>query len=354
MPKKGKKSSFKGDTNNLVAKAGGGPIIARAGGGPIIARAGGGPIILRAGGGPIIPRFAGGASQEYVGGKRVVGMGWHPDVPDRRDRSLDHKSVQEVLHNKKSQLLQKSAKVQLPAKVDNRAICSPIENQGTLGSCTAHAVVGMMEYMMRRSQVPHVDSSRLFLYKVTRKLLGWTGDTGAYIRNTIQAVALFGVPPENHWPYDIHRFEEEPSAFHYQFAANYKALNYTRLDPKAQSGPDTLKLIKSVLAANYVIAFGFPVYSSLSALPDIPVPSEQDSLTGGHAVLAVGYDDNHMSTLPDNTRKKVGSLIIRNSWGEDWGDNGYGYLPYEYVEEELAVDFWTIFKSDWIDSRQFK
>ena len=281
-------------------------------------------------------------------------MGWHPDVPDRRDRSIDNDEVQMVLRKKKTNALKKTAKQKLPSTVDHRAICSPIENQETLGSCTAHSVVGMMEYMMKRSRVPHVDSSRLFLYKVTRNLLGWTGDTGAYIRNTIQAAALFGVPPEKHWPYDIQKFEEEPSAFLYSYAASFQALNYTRLDPKSQTGPDTLTLVKKVLAANYVVAFGFPVYSSLSSSPDIPIPSDQDSLTGGHAVLAVGYDDNHMATYEDGTQKKVGSLVIRNSWGLEWGEDGYGYLPYEYVEDELAVDFWTIFKDEWIDPSEFK
>ena len=293
---------------------------------------------------PIIPRFTGSAGPSIIGGKKVVGMGWHPDVPDRRDRTLVHKDVVAVLKGKG--LIQKAkGKSKLPRKVDNRKFCSPIEDQGTLGSCTAHAVVGMMEYMMRRSSISHVDLSRRFLYKVTRKLLGWTGDTGAYIRTTIQSAAVFGVPPEKHFPYDVSLFEEEGTAFHYSYASNFQALNYARLDAKGQTGEDTLEIVKKVLAANFVVAFGFPVYSSISNDADVPYPTDLDSLEGGHAVLAVGYDDDHASK---------GTLIFRNSWDVDWGDKGYGYLPYEYVIDELALDFWTIFKQEWIDPKQFK
>lgn len=94
--------------------------------------------------------------------------------------------------------------------------------------------------------------------------------------------------------------------------------------------------------------FGFSVYSSLRNAADIPLPTSLDSLQGGHAVMAVGYDDNHI--VPGSSR---GSLIIRNSWGPSWGENGYGYLPYEYLLSGLARDFWTCLKSEWVDTKQF-
>jgi len=306
----------------------------------------GGPEILRAVGGPIVPRFAGGDGPEFVGGRRVVGMGWQPDVPDIRDFTLGSERISKLLRGKKSKLMGKASR--LPAKVDHRHVCSPVEDQGSLGACTAHAVIGMMEYMMRRSKVNHVDGSRLFLYKVTRKLLGWTGDTGAYLRSTMQGAVIFGVPPEKLFPYEIKRYEEEPSAFLYAYASNYQALNYTRLDVNGQSGGQTLGVVKRILAAGYAAAFGFPVYSSLSSDAHIPFPEDHDSLLGGHAVLAVGYDDAHMVGS-----RKVPSLIIRNSWGPGWGEEGYGYLPYQYIEEELALDFWAVFKAEWIDPGVF-
>lgn len=300
---------------------------------------------------PIVPPFFMPKPSALDGGgsaaRQVVSMGWHPDLPDFRDKSLKHPDVEIKLKEVKSLI---TSDVDIPDKIDHRKMCSPIEDQGALGSCTAQAVVGLMEYMMRRSDGGHVDGSRLFTYKVTRNLLGWEGDRGAYLRTAMQSVAAFGVAPEKYWPYIIDRFEEEPSAFLYSFADNYKALNYTRLDQIDLPTAQVLDSIKRVLAAGYCVVFGFTVYSSLSAKGDIPFPKETDSVRGGHAVMAVGYDDNHVTA--DN--KKVPSLIIRNSWGTGWGEAGYGYLPYDYVRAGLARDFWTSFKWDWIESGQFQ
>ena len=71
-----------------------------------------------------------------------------------------------------------------------------------------------------------------------------------------------------------------------------------------------------------------------------------DAPHGGQAVVAVGYDDTHLST-------SRGALLIRSSWGRGWGDEGYGWLPYAYVEEQLAVDFWTVIRADWLASEEF-
>ena len=127
-----------------------------------------------------------------------LGLGWHRDLPDVRDHTAESDDVSEILV--KSQKL-KAVKKKLPQKVDLRKWCSPIENQGGIGSCTAHAGVGLMEYYERRTTGKHLDASRLFLYKVTRQLLGFTGDDGAYLRSTMKALVLFGVPPEKYWPY---------------------------------------------------------------------------------------------------------------------------------------------------------
>jgi C1A family cysteine protease len=297
--------------------------------------------------GPIVPKRTSAPIPPVVGGRRVVGLGWVPDHPDMRDLTLDDPSLTKDLKAAKS-ILAKGSKVKLPAKADNRAYCSKIEDQENLGSCTAQAVVGLLEYMMRRSINNHVDGSRLFVYKVTRKLLGWTGDTGAYLRSTIKTVAAFGMPPEQYFPYDISRYEDEPDAFQYAFAENYKAIKYTRLDPPGKDAENTLENVKYALHAGYGVVFGFSVYSSISDAADIPYPQTGDKLDGGHAVMAVGYDDGHKVG-----GKTVPSLIIRNSWGIGWGDKGYGYLPYDYVLNGLADDFWTVFKSEWLLLKQF-
>lgn len=278
------------------------------------------------------------------GGRLTVSLGYHPDLSDFRDRSLQKLPKSEIAElGKRLPLL--FGKGKLPEQVNHIPWCSPVEDQGKLGSCTAQAVVGLMEYMQRRGGIQHVDGSRLFIYKVSRKLQGWTGDTGAYLRTAMKAVAAFGVPPEQYWPYVIENFEEEPSAFLYAFASNYQALKYTRLDPPGVDGKNALLTLKRVLATGLGAVFGFPVYSSLTGAADIPFPTEKDRLLGGHAVMAVGYDDGH---------GKNGALIIRNSWGQGWGYSGYGFLPYEYVEQELAQDFWTVLKAEWLNLEQFE
>jgi C1A family cysteine protease len=166
--------------------------------------------------------------------------------------------------------------VSLPASVDLRQYCSPIEDQGQLGSCTANATVGLVEYFERRAHGRFIDASRLFLYKATRDLLHWTGDTGAFLRSTMGALALFGVPPEEYWPYNIASYDIEPSSFLYSFAVNYKAIKYYRLDPAGTPPATLLTRIKANLAHGLPPIYGFTVYNSISQAASsgkIPFPA---------------------------------------------------------------------------------
>jgi len=277
------------------------------------------------------------------------GMGWHRDLPDVRDYTAKTDDVAKVLA--KSAPLRKAARAQ-PATVDLREWCSPIEDQESIGSCTANAGVGMMEYYERCAFGRHLDAARLFLYKVTRNLLGFKGDDGAYLRDAMKAMVLFGVPPEKYWPYDVARFNDEPSSFCYSFAQNYRAIRYYRLDPSGTSPSELLKKIRQSLAARLPAMFGFSVYSSIPGMGDgkgeIPFPTQGDTLEGGHAVLAVGYSDKK------KIGKEQGALLIRNSWGTQWGESGYGWLPYAYVEAGLADDFWAMVKQEFVDTEFFK
>lgn len=129
-----------------------------------------------------------------------LGMGWLPDYPDFRDYTVEHEAVKTMLTQVGAADTKQAG---LPATVDLRAWCSPIENQGALGSCTANAGVGMVEFFERKAFGKHIDGSRLFLYKVSRGLLLWTGDTGGFLRTTMGALVLFGIPPEEYWPYVV-------------------------------------------------------------------------------------------------------------------------------------------------------
>lgn len=296
----------------------------------------------------------------------IPAMGWLPDYPDIRDVTFQSERVPSKLQAlgqpSVKQMLAKvgattSAPAALPTSVDLRPWCSPIEDQKTIGSCTAHAGVGLVEYFERRAFGKHLDASRLFLYKVTRNLLKWTGDTGAFLRSTMYALTLFGVPPEEYYPYNTADFDKEPSAFCYAFGQSYQAISYYRLDPPGTTRSNLLTQIKTYLANGLPSMFGFTVYSSISqgnTTGKIPYPTRGERVLGGHAIDAVGYDDNlKIKNTNAGGIETTGALLIRNSWGTGWGSAGYGWLPYKYVLDGLATDWWSLIKSEWIDTGQF-
>ena len=278
------------------------------------------------------------------------GLGWLPDVPKPNDFSAQHPEVAPLLNKTRlAAHLAAGAPVGLPVHVDLRQWFSPIEDQGALGSCTANAAVGLLEYFERRAKGKFTDGSRLFVYKASRDLLGWTGDTGAYLRTAMEALVLFGAPPERYWPYDISQYDEEPPAFCYAFGANYKALKYYRLDPNATPATQVLANIKQFASAGFPSMFGFPVYTEYdNPLPGglIAFPSGS-GFRGGHANVVAGYDDNLMI---GNDR---GALLIRNSWGTGWANGGYAWMSYRYVTEQVATDWWSMISAAWVDTGQF-
>lgn len=272
-------------------------------------------------------------------GYRISRLGWLPDPPDFRDRRVCNRGIQARLKKIKAvtSTAVSVAGASTPVgdlRVDLRQWCSTIEDQGKIGSCTAQATVGALEYFERKTRGVHVDASRMFLYKVTRNYLGFSGDQGAFVRSAIKALRLFGAPPERYWPYVEEDFDAEPAAFHYAYAQNFKALEYFRLD-------EDVDILKACLDVGLPFIFGFTCFSSLFD-PEvhetgvIPYPEEYENVEGGHAVLAVGYTDSH--------------VIIRNSWGADWGEGGYGYLPWTYLEQYygLARDCWVLINAEWV------
>ena len=252
-------------------------------------------------------------------------MGCFPSLPDVRDFTVDHEEIAKY----SLMMQQKVQALGVTSSVDLRQWCSPIEDQGQLGSCTANAGVGLVEYYEKKTFGKYLNASRLFLYKVTRNLMKETGDSGADLKTVMQALVMFGVCLEDYWPYtDGDGFDVEPSPFTYAMASNYTTQKYFRFDPPTKSKTQVLSDIKSYLV-------------------NIPYPQKGEKVAGGHAMMIVGYDDNH------TIGAYKGAFLIRNSWGTSWGVQGYGWLPYQYALSGLAWDFWALISEQWIDTGTF-
>lgn len=242
--------------------------------------------------------------------------GWLPDLPDRRD--LIFSAPEATLRA-------------LPALVDMRAQNPPVYNQGQLGSCTAQAIAGVLEFAQAKQRQADVfTASRLFIYYNERVVLGTVDeDSGAMLRDGIKSVAKQGGPHEKLWPYVISRFRQKPGAAVYRDGALHEAILYQRLVP-------SLDQLKGCLADGFPFVFGFSVYESFESAKvaktgEVPLPDPRETLLGGHAVAAVGYNESQQR------------FILRNSWGPAWGQKGYFTMPYQYLlDGGLSDDFWTI------------
>jgi C1A family cysteine protease len=213
--------------------------------------------------------------------------------------------------------------------VDLRQYCSLIENQGNLGSCTGNAIAGAIE-LLHKKQKRSLDISRLFIYYYERVLIGTVNyDSGAYIRDGIKVCYKFGAPTENLWPYNISKFRTVPPKTALIDAAKRKVTSYQRAAD--------FKAVIDAITSGYPVTIGFSVYSSfdtnaVARTGIMPYPDiKKERLLGGHAVLLVGYNKNN------NT------FIARNSWGTNWGDRGYFYMPFQVIQNtSMSSDFWVI------------
>jgi C1A family cysteine protease len=268
-------------------------------------------------------------------------LGWQPDLPDPRDYGVGSDEVAKMLDDLPP------CKTR-PERVDWRDYCGDVGDQQGLRASSAHACVGLLQYFERRSSGRIIEPSPMFVYQTARRLSGCRGNSPVGLRTTWKAVVRFGVPPQQHYPYDPLKLDEEPDAFAHSFSREYQSLRYFRFDGHKQRGEDVLETVISFVAAGFPCVFGFPVFTSLSADADIPFPTRFDRVRGGQAVMAVGYDDKR------RYRSTRGVLLIRSSWGPGWGDRGYGCLPYKYVIDELAGDFWTLLEPEWLASGEFR
>ena len=258
-------------------------------------------------------------SNSVNGGLRtrpVERFGWVPDLPDARDYMFS--APQSVLTT-------------LPKKVNLASKMPAVYDQGQLGSCTANAIGAAFEFDLAKEGYKDFMPSRLFIYYNERAMEGTIDtDSGAMIRDGMKSVATLGVCAEDTWAYDISKFTEKPPTKAYTEAKKHQALLYKRVLP-------VLHQLQGCLAAGLPVVFGFSVYESfmspdVAATGEVPLPPRGEQLIGGHAVVAVGYDDASQR------------FIVRNSWGKKWGKKGYCTMPYGFLTDpQLARDFWAIY-----------
>lgn len=223
-------------------------------------------------------------------------LGWLKDFTDPRDFTVDHPEVTPFLLKRTVFGDKDGAAIPHRCLISDTIDLPPIMDQGSLGSCTANAASYMYQVYLRVAELDGNEPfSRLFLYKVARNLLGWEGDTGAYLRTMMQALCLFGAPPESFYPYEAEKFDIEPSGFLYSLASNYQALKYYRLDKQGADPDKVVESIKVNLAANRACMFGFVVFSNLDQSGDVAYPGSHDKQKGGHAVCFAG--DTKISLL---------------------------------------------------------
>lgn len=246
----------------------------------------------------------------------------------------------------------------LPDVVDLSLWCSPVKDQKSLNTCTIFSGIALIEYWFQKEFGRREDLSALFLYKTARDLMQRSGDTGVSAQATMQAMALFGVPPEDYWPYQEDRLDDVPPTFCYAYAQNYQSLKYFRLDSAEVSADKQLLMLKirATLAAGIPCMFGLTLYSSVyhernTSRGRIPYPSDRDTIIGGHTLVAVGYNDRKELEQASGIPSTSGALLVRNSWGAEWGKQGYGWLPYDYVLQGLTSDWWSVTKAEWFDRR---
>ncbi len=241
-------------------------------------------------------------------------LGWLPDVPDQRD--YVYKAPSKALRLK-------------PTSIDLRLTYGmpPVYTQGNLGSCVSQAVGSCLQFLQLRQRRKSFISSRLFLYYNARLIDGTTNyDAGTYIRSGIKAANRYGGPMETLWPYVIPKFTTQPTQNVYVAGEQNQLLLYQRI-------PQRYSQIEARLYQGFPIVLGIAVYESFlnSISGKIMMPARREKLVGGHAIVIVGY----------NSRKL--RFICRNSWGINWGMNGYFTIPYQYIANpNLSEDLWTV------------
>lgn len=222
--------------------------------------------------------------------------------------------------------------------VDLRSNFTKIKNQGQQGSCLSFTLTSIFEYMMKVSKQEDYDLSEAFLYYNARNLdtdESTSNDNGSRFHPSIESLSKYGIALEKYWPYNENVYDKRPSEEAYKDAETRKLI-------KALNVECSVKAIKSALSDGYPVAGSFILYPSFNqngAYIQMPTKEEIESVNNGneedeqmerharHAMTIVGFSD------------ELQMFLVRNSWGDDWGDRGYCYMPYAYIENNELFNF---------------
>lgn len=302
--------------------------------------------------------------------KQNYGFGYRPEVADIRDVTTDmlnkpqvfesgpKKEIAEVFTDKVGiDTGNLGAELEPAFNFINKM--PPIRNQLNIGSCVYFTYAGAVEYFILNQKKTKVQISPLYGYKKGRDMAGEAGDVGSTIRGGMKQLVTYGWIPEKEYPYVTKKFDEPIKQDLIDKGYLNQALSYVRLDKYSenQTRLELLAELKQYLRKEIPISFGFTVYQSIDNVVStgmVPYPARNEQVLGGHAVLAVGYDDNVIITNRNGNIKTKGAIIFRNSWSEKWGKKGYGMIPYQFFLDGIAMDLWGLLDLEWLNWMDFE
>lgn len=292
---------------------------------------------------------------------QIEGMGWIPDPPSQADYCIESPQVNELMASFPGLAGMEGMGASSPKNADLSNWSTFMSDQLNQGQCTGEGGTGYVEFLLKKKHGLDIKLSPRYLYKVTRYMMGplyEQNDTGAFIRTMLGALANYGVCPEQYWPTirkdeSTGEWNNNPHPLSLPMAYNYRIKEHVRLDTQNTMPGEVLNRIRATISVDEnPVVFGFTCFQSLmeqntAISGDIPFRYREGAPIGGHCVLIVGYNDEY------NIGSSTGAFKIKNSWGPNWGQNGFGYLPYDYLLTGNAADFWTILDTNFLARKPY-
>lgn len=224
------------------------------------------------------------------------------------------------------------------SSIDLRKNFSKIKNQGQQGSCLAFALTSIFEYMMKVNKQTECDLSEAFLYYNARNMddnndVSTKEDTGSRFKPAMDSLIKYGISLEKFWPYNDEVYSNKPTREAYKDAENRKLIKAVNVNGNSNA-------IKSALSDGYPVAVSLtlcPSFYNNGAYITVPSKEEIDDIKENvnksdvilrcHAMVIVGYSED------------LKMFLVRNSWGDNWGDKGYCYIPYAYIDNNDLLNY---------------